>query len=174
MTLNRTARSSDIDIARGISRRLSGQAGKPQPSASLGYIRFDASRFVPQSPPQSAALFGPGMWNEMLALCAEESHAELAFVVDDQGLVIASHGSEEDSLVEGIGARLLIAFEQTDQMSALGDPAESIAIQMGKRWLTGLRMRIEGRRPVIIGVLGPEVVSQETRERLEERKLREG
>lgn len=167
MTLNRTARSSDIDIARNISRRLSGQSGKPQASASLGYIRFQASRFVPQSPQQPAALFGPAIWNEMLALCVEQAHAELAFVVDDQGLVIASHGSEEASLIEGIGARLLIAFEQTDQMSALGDRAESIAIQMGRRWLTGLRMRIDESRPVILGVLGPEVVSQETRERLE-------
>lgn len=168
MTLDRTVPSSDdIDLARRISRRLSGSGGAIQSSSSLGYIRFSAAPFSAQAK-ASASLFGPGVWNEMLALCVERTGAELAFVVDGQGLVIASRGDQEPSLIEGIGARLLIAFEQTDQMSAIGEPSESIAIQMGRRWLTGLRIRRDESRSVIIGVLGPEVVSQETREALEQ------
>lgn len=169
MTHTRTAHSSDdIDHARRISRRLRGHAGGiTQPSNTLGYIRFSARNFLAAQPQEMASSFGPAVWNEMLDVCMERGSAELAFVVDNQGLIIGSRGDYEPSLIEGIGARLLIAFEQTDQMSALGDPSESIAIQMGRRWLTGLRLRRGEAKPVIVGVLGPEVVSQETRDVLE-------
>lgn len=165
MTLDRTVRSSDdIDLARRISRRLRGTSGKPQPSAALGYIRFSAANFVSAPKPPSA--FGPAMWEELLDLCGRRTSAELCFVVDAQGLIVCSRGDHDPALIEGIGARLLIAFEQTTQMSAIGEPSESIAIQMGRRWLTGVRLR-RGEASFILGVLGPEVVSQETREMLE-------
>lgn len=169
MTQVRTARSSnDIDQARRISRRLRGQGSSiTQPSTTLGYIRFSARSFLAAQPKEMASSFGPAVWNEMLDVCMERASAELAFVVDDQGLIIGSRGDHEPSLIEGIGARLLIAFEQTDQMSALGEPSESIAIQMGRRWLTGLRLRRGEAKPVIVGVLGPEVLSQEARELLD-------
>lgn len=168
MTLDRSGRSfNDIELARDISQRLSGRSGKPQTSASLGYIRFSAARFTSQDAQAATSSFGPALWNEMLRACVESTRAELAFVVDDQGLIIASHGDAEPALIEGIGARLLIAFEHTDQMSALGEPSESIAIQMGQRWLTGLRTRLDENKLVVLGVLGPEVISQEARETIE-------
>lgn len=168
MKWDRSGRSfDDIELARSISQRLSGRSGKPQTSASLGYIRFSASRLVSQQGQTAGSAFGPAIWNEMLRYCVESTRAELAFVVDDQGLIIASHGDAEPSLIEGIGARLLIAFEQTDQMGALGEPSESMTIQMGQRWLMGLRMRLDENRLVVLGVLGPEVISEETREALE-------
>lgn len=169
MTQARTAHSSDdIEQARRISRRLRGQSGGvTQPSNTLGYIRFSARPFLAAQPKEMATTFGPAVWNEMLDLCMDRASAELAFVVDNQGLIIGSRGDHEPSLIEGIGARLLIAFEQTDQMSALGEPSESIAIQMGRRWLTGLRLRRGEAKPVIVGVLGPEVLSQETRDVIE-------
>lgn len=170
MTTGKRAHSSnDLELARTISRRLQDGVAKAQPGASLGYIRFSASRFISHSAPEAPSPFGPAIWNDLLGLAVEQSSAELAFVVDMQGLIIASVGEEEPSLVEGIGARLLIAFEQADQMTTLGgEPTESIAIQMGRRWLTGLRMRRGEDKSVIVGVLGPQAVSAETREALEE------
>lgn len=169
MTSEKNVHSSDdLERARRASRRLSGVGGPAPSSASLGYIRFSATPFLAHRAAEADRSFGPAIWDQLLSICEERTSAELAFVVDGQGLIIASRGDQEPSLVEGIGARLLIAFEQTDQMSALGEPSESIAIQMGRRWLTGLRIRRGDDRPVIIGVLGPSVASQETREALEE------
>lgn len=166
MPTDRSAGSSDdLELARRISRRLRGQAVSPG-RGSPGYIRFSAAGFVSRAEPASS--FGPAVWNEMLDRCNRESSSELAFVMDSQGLVVASRGTMDESLVEGIGARLLIAFEQADQMSELGAASQSIAIEIGRRWLTGFRIRRGEERVFTVGVLGPRVVSRDTREALEE------
>lgn len=167
MATDRSASSSDdLDLARRISRRLRGQAAPAGPGrASPAYIRFSAAGFArteQQSP------FGPAVWNDMLDRCNRESSSELAFVMDAQGLVVASRGDLDPALVEGIGARLLIAFEQADQMDELGAAPQSIAIEIGRRWLTGFRVRRGEGRTMTVGVLGPRVVSRDTRDALEQ------
>lgn len=168
MPIDRSASSSDdLELARRISRRLRGQATSPTAGRTTpAYIRFSAASFVAQAEPQS--MFGPAVWNEMLDRCNRESGSEVAFVMDSQGLVVASRGAMDSSLIEGIGARLLIAFEQADQMSELGGGSQSIAIEIGKRWLTGFRVRRGEAQVLTVGVLGPRVVSRDTREALEQ------
>ncbi|MFT3774995.1 MAG: hypothetical protein QM820_57335 [Minicystis sp.] len=170
MPTDRAASSSDdLDLARRISRRLRGQAagpGVPGPA----YIRFSAAAFTSRI--ETASPFGPAVWNEMLDRCNRESSAELSFVMDAQGLVVASRGSLDPALVEGIGARLLIAFEQADQMAELGAATQSIAIEIGRRWLTGFRVRRGEDRSFTVGVLGPRVVSRDTREALDQMMAR--
>jgi len=165
MPTDRSASSSDdLDLARRISRRLRGDASGPA-RPSPGYIRFSAAGFAARVEPASP--FGPAIWNEMLDRCNRESSAELAFVMDAQGLVVASRGAMDPALVEGIGARLVIAFEQADGMAELGAATQSISIEIGRRWLTGFRVRRGEDHTFTVGVLGPRVVSRDTREAME-------
>lgn len=168
MPIDRSAGSSDdLELARRISRRLRGQSTLPSQGRNAPqYIRFSAESFVRLAEPQNT--FGPAVWNEMLDRVNRESGSEVAFVMDAQGLVVASRGAMDASLIEGVGARLLIAFEQADQMSELGGGSQSIAIEIGKRWLTGFRVRRGEGQVLTVGVLGPRVVSRDTREALEQ------
>lgn len=167
MSTDRNASSSDdLEQARQASQRLRGSGGAPAPArGATGYIRFSAASFV--SSPALANPFGPTVWNEMLDRAMGETRAELCFVTDAQGLVVASRGSMDPALIEGIGARLLIAFEQADQMTEPRSVSSSIAIEIGHRWLTGFRVRREEDRIFTVGVLGPEVVPRDLRGALE-------
>jgi hypothetical protein len=165
MTDRSSSSSDDLERARRATRRLRGDgapAGRPQ----AGYIRFSAVGLIP--PPATASVFGPALWNEMLDRCVRDAGAEVAFVTDAQGLVVASRGSMDPALIEGIGARLLIAFEQADQMGELGAATGSIGIEIGKRWLTGFRVRRGENRVFTVGALAPAVVPRETREAIEQ------
>lgn len=166
MPTDRSASSSDdLDLARRISRRLRGLVAPPAGRGAPAYIRFSAAAFTAREP---ASAFGPQVWNEMLDRVNRESSSELAFVMDTQGLVVASRGTLDPALIEGIGARLLIAFEQADQMAELGAATHSMAIEIGRRWLTGFRVRRGEERTFTVGVLGPRVVSRDTREAIEQ------
>jgi hypothetical protein len=171
MPTDRSASSSDdLDLARRISRRLRGHGGPGGVTRAPGYIRFTSAGFAQRIEPASP--FGPAIWNEMLDRVNRESSSELAFVMDVQGLVVASRGTMDASLVEGIGARLLIAFEQADQMAELGASTSSIAIEIGRRWLTGFRVKRGDDKLFTVGVLGPRVVARDTREALEQMMAR--
>jgi hypothetical protein len=155
---DRSASSSDdLDLARRISKRL--RQGPSAPTPAPGYIRFSAAALV-GAPPRPE--FGPAPWNDMLDRAAADSAAEVAFVVDAQGLVVACRGSMDPALVEGIGARLLVAFEQAEQMAEPGARTGSIAIELGHRWLTGFQVR-RGEASFTVGVLGPAVVPRAAR-----------
>ncbi len=131
-------------------------------TAATGYIKFSASHLGIGAPRPE---FGPTAWNEMLDRALAESGDEVAFVVDAQGLVVASRGAMDPALVEGVGARLMIAFEQAEQMAEWGSSAGSIAIELGHRWLTGFRVR-RGESSFLVGVLGPNVIPREARAEL--------
>jgi hypothetical protein len=167
MSTDRNARSSDdLEQARLASQRLRSETSEPPPArGTTGFIRFSAASFVPS--PAAGNPFGPSVWNEMLDRALRETHAELAFVTDEQGLVVASRGAMDPALIEGIGARLLIAFEQADQMSQPCVPTGSISIEMGHRWLTGFRVHRDHDHRFTVGVLGPAVVPRELRGALE-------
>jgi hypothetical protein len=167
MPTDRSASSSDdLDLARRISKRLRGHGSPGGATRAPGYIRFTSAGFAQRIEPASP--FGPAIWNEMLDRCNRESGAELSFVMDHQGLVVASRGTMDAALIEGVGARLLIAFEQADQMAELGATTSSIAIEIGRRWLTGFRVRRGEDKLFTVGVLGPRVVARDTREALDQ------
>lgn len=166
MAFDRSASSSDLENARRISQRLRGPRAPeavPPPNAP-GYIRFSAAMFVggvPAAPPLER--FGPAVWDALLEQASAAAGAELAFVIDAQGLVIASHGDVDPALVQGIGARLEIAFEQADQMSEMGEAPQSIAIEFRDKWLTGIRIRRGEGQTFTVGVLGPNPAGREAR-----------
>lgn len=165
--------SSDLERARRASRRLAGLDPSSGDRDSAGYVRFTAERFAlapreaaPREPPP---LFGPALWNSMLDECLSASGegAEVAFVTDDNGLVVAVRGEMDPTLIQGIGARLVIAFEQASQMAEMGSASRSLAIEFGERWLTGIRIRRGEGQVFTVGVLGKSVVTRETRRAME-------
>ena len=156
----------DLERARSISRRLRGQATFGQGGSGSGYIRFSSSAFVADSTNVARNRFGPAIFNEMLAWCVEQTDAELAFIVDMQGLIVTSIGGLDPALIEGIGARLLVAFDQADAITGIGEAPGSISIELGRRFLTGLRIRRGEGHTFIVGVLASQPVPAETREAL--------
>lgn len=171
MSSNKNGSSSDLEMARRAARRLAGTTREGAETDGQGYVRFSASSFETAareiSRPAPPDRFGPALWNDMLDECLAAAHAELAFVTDDNGLVVASRGEMDTALVQGIGARLIIAFEQAAQMAEMGTTSQSLAIEFGERWLTGLRIKRGDSQVFTIGVLGRSVVTRETRRTLE-------
>lgn len=171
MSSNKNGSSSDLERARRAARRLAGGSREGAGTDSDGYVRFSAAPFESAtreiSRPAPPDHFGPALWNVMLDECMAAAQAELAFVTDDNGLVVASRGDMDTSLVQGIGARLIIAFEQAAQMAEMGAASQSLAIEFGERWLTGLRIRRGESQVFTIGVLGRSVITREMRRNLE-------
>lgn len=177
MSNKKSGSSFDLSRARELSEKLAPNRSAAPPKAvpkEGGYIRFSAGSFQSfqknasePAPPTPREQFGPGLWNRMLDQCLAAAGAELAFVVDEDGLVVASRGVSDPSVSEGIGARLVVAFEQAAQMAEVGATSQSIAIEFGERWLTGIRMRRGEAHVFTVGVLGPVVVTRETRRAME-------
>ncbi len=180
MSSKKSGSSFDVERARELSRRLS-----PGPAPSLpktekpaaGYIRFSSAALgkasaLAKAAPDSGQLtpveqFGPALWNRMLDQCLKATGAELAFVVDEDGLVVAWRGGPDASFSEGIGARLVIAFEQAVQMADVGSTSQSIAIEFGDRWLTGIRIHRGDHHILTVGILAPAVVTRDMRRVME-------
>lgn len=181
MSNKKSGSSFDVERARELSRKLSPGPAPSLPKAEKpapGYIRFSSGTLGKAAAPAKSApepeqqltpaeQFGPALWNRMLDQCLSAAGAELAFVVDEDGLVVAWRGGPDASFSEGIGARLVIAFEQAVQMADVGSTSQSIAIEFGDRWLTGIRIH-RGDNPILtVGVLAPAVVTREVRRAME-------
>ena len=152
----------NLDDARRISESLQKSAlGPPrletaaEPVQETSYIRFKFARprvTAPPAPPASPIellelpepipdAIGSLGWARMLAWSVKALNAHGAFVIDAQGLVLALHGELEKNEMEAMGARLLIAFDQADQMVAK-TRATSITIEIGSAFLTGMRLLV--------------------------------
>lgn len=158
MPIARSASSSDLDLARAITRRLAPAAASPAPTPGTtgNYVRFRAGGSPPvaAAPPVLApppeAIAGSGGWPRLLDWACAAAGAEAAFLTDTRGLVIACRGEVTDDDAQSIGARIVIAFAHADQMDGHG--SRSIAIELERRWLTGLRVPF-GDEPLIVGLL---------------------
>ncbi len=138
------APSSDLDLARSLSRRL--REGRDAPGARIEpsprYLRFDARRAAPETwlSPLSrlGAPFGAEVWNDLLDGCLAAADASGAFLMDAQGLVVATRGTMRQDVAEAVGGRLMGAL---DQIELIGTRAQStaVAIEIESGWLTGVR-----------------------------------
>ncbi|MBK7861257.1 MAG: hypothetical protein IPJ65_22130 [Archangiaceae bacterium] len=145
--------SDDLALARRLSLNLTGArpaASPPAPAAAPpAYARFappprpsaPAAPAVPPTfrvPPASGV--GQEGWNRLLREVQAFSGALGVFVIDASGLMVAS-GSTQASReeLEAVGSRLLVALEQADRIS--GAPGRSVAVDLGERVLTGVRVR---------------------------------
>jgi hypothetical protein len=77
--------------------------------------------------------------------------------------VIAARGLVPAEQVQNFGARLLVVFEQADQMDATIPRCEAVTVELGSRHLTGLRGPGTAATRFTVGMLGPEPLSREAR-----------
>ncbi len=169
---SRSAPSSDLELARKVSQRLrqprtAGRGPKAEPSPR--YVQFDARQFVPAthwvSGPR-AQRFGAEIWNELLDGCLSAADAEAAFVMDGQGLVVATRGNISADDAEAIGARLMVALDQAAEIGNRGG-SYSVAIEFDGSWLTGLRLHLHDAKSLTVGLVAHGPLSRDTREVIE-------
>jgi hypothetical protein len=116
--------------------------------------------------PWTDEMMGSPGWARLLDWCVDNLPASTAFVVDARGLIVGSSGSPAQDEVEEIGARLLIAFEQADQMSPGG--SQSITIQRSDGWLVGLRVPLTEYEKLTVGLMTKLPLSSSARLKVEE------
>lgn len=172
---DRSASSSDIEIAQLLSRTLSGAPGggaraTPPPQ----YTSFTASRLSPalrrpalsepesDLPAQSPRSFAA--WQELLLWAVGEGYVTGGFVMDPEGFVIAAGGIVDAEQSQGMGVALMMAFREADQPDHPGAPAGSIAIEYSPFTLTGIRVSTGDSAPFTLGFLAAEYLPHSVRE----------
>lgn len=172
--------SDDLAEACGLSVRLTGgkrPSGSPQPVEPYRYTRLpQPSTPVAAAPPSApepsrkinpmpVSGFGAVAWNDFLAECARESHAEMALLMDPSGLIVGGRGALPQDEMQGVGARLMMAFEQADSMDDKGS-SPALALDLSGGVMYGFRLAASdgGRFTLGIFVSGPPV--QDTQRKL--------
>jgi hypothetical protein len=163
----------ELDYARALSRRLR----DPKPSVAErsverpSYLRFQAPRSAGSAPSFDAAALGQSLrevrnawgataWHTLLDGCTAAAGASGAFVMDSQGLVIATRGQLDHETAERLGGRLMLTL---DQAAKMGDQARVVCVEVDAHWLTGLRGPNPNQQDVTLGILGEEPVGREAR-----------
>ncbi len=173
MTTN-TAGSSDMDIARALSRRLSGLgSGPPQAVAgSRPYLRFAAP--AAEASPRTDSSLAPTdeplndftRWDEFLAWSLNKVRSSASFAVDPQGFVIGSSGNVPEDGFEGTGAELSYVMSQADVMNPEMGALRSIALDFANRRLSGFRSEVAGGEGFVVAFIDAESFNQSTQDEI--------
>jgi len=177
-------------VADVIAARLKGEDPPPAAFRSLApqppgrYLRFSGHRFRKQEPIQVDAKeidtafrleldqlaantpFGIQEWHDFLDTCICSCGAETAFVTDSEGLLVASRGRLHSGEMEGLGARLSIAFQQADRMEIAAGDSRSVMIEFDHLWLSGIGFHSENQPSFTIGILGKDPVPATKRDEI--------
>lgn len=95
-----------------------------------------------------------GDWNDLMRWAGAPTPAAGAFLVDNTGLVIANHGSIDDLMVQGIGGRLSLVYEQADRIKSMGR-SSWLAVYFDQQWLVSVRVKVSTTKQVVFASLGP-------------------
>jgi hypothetical protein len=170
---SRDGNSSDLERARALSRRLSGESEAPAPSAPQ--TRF--VRFSNRSPPRAASAPAPSpvpaapkplppapasfeSWDALLGWCLEVARAKAAFVVDPEGFVIAHRGDWRFEHLEAVGSQLLDVKERAERIEQAGS-AKIIALELESFSLSGMVFALEGGGAMLVGFIDPKELGRE-------------
>jgi hypothetical protein len=176
-------------IANQISRRVRGEEAPLRTSGRVApvkgrYRQFTSKRFekAPSLPVPEEDLeagkwlnldalvsrenFGSEEWSVFLDACLEATGQETAFVVDSQGLTVASRGKLGSGEIESIGTRLSIAFEQAGAMEIAAGSVTSLLAEFEHLWMTGLRCTSSNGMVFLVGVLGRDPVRRSMRKEI--------
>jgi hypothetical protein len=172
MTPN-TAGSSDVDIARALSRRLSGleSGAESAVTGSPAYLRFTpAAAEEPGIDAGQAAGNEPlndfTRWNEFLAWSLNKVRSSAAFAVDPQGFVIGSSGNVPEDGFEGTGAELSYVMSQADIMNPEMGGLRFIALGFADRRLSGFRSGVAGGEGFVVAFVDAEAFNGVTRQQI--------
>lgn len=173
MTTN-TVGSSDVDIARVLSRRLSGlDAGSGLSDAGASpYLRF-----APAAPgaapsvetgktPSDEALNDFTRWDEFLAWSLYKVRSSAAFAVDPQGFVIGSSGNVPEDGFEGTGAELSYVMSQADVMNPEMGELRSVELEYANRRVAGFRVESTDAKGFLIAFIDAEGFTDTTRDQI--------
>ncbi|MCA9541570.1 MAG: hypothetical protein KC620_21880 [Myxococcales bacterium] len=79
-------------------------------------------------------------WDTLLRWTVAPDPAEVAFLVDRGGLIVAAHGQVDDTIAQAVGARLGLLFEQVDRVQFLGKSAW-LALRADDCWWMSVQLR---------------------------------
>jgi hypothetical protein len=173
MTTN-TVGSSDVDIARVLSRRLSGLDAGPGGSGAGAspYLRF-APTPPGAAPPSAAAealadetLNDFSRWDEFLAWSLNKVRSSAAFAVDPQGFVIGSSGNVPEDGFEGTGAELSYVMSQADVLNPEMGELRSIELEYANRRVAGFRVESADAKGFLIAFIDAEGFTDKTRDQI--------
>jgi hypothetical protein len=169
-----TAGSSDVDIARALSRRLSGLENESEPGAAPSpFLRFAASApadATPSTEPAAAPADEPlndfTRWDEFLAWSLNKVRSSAAFAVDPQGFVIGSSGNVPEDGFEGTGAELSYVMSQADAMNPEMGSLRSVSLEFANRRLSGFRSEVTDGEGFVIAFIDAEGFSDSSRDQI--------
>ena len=178
---SRNVSSSDLQLARALSRRVRGQDPSAGPSdgpapGGRGYSRFTLAvdgveMAEPPRPieprqgsaePESAPAVPLDMdsWEVLLAWSLELCQARAAFVVDPQGFVIASRGNVPADGFDGTGAELAYGMEQLDRVDPEAGVLHGIELQFAGRKVFAVRGEATGGT-YVLGFVGSKTLPED-------------
>jgi hypothetical protein len=144
----------DLDLARKLSRALMGEPTAapvaPAPAAPAAPVVWAKFGVAPHGPRQMS--IGAEGWKRLLSEVVTLSHARAAFLIDESGLLVAGTGMEREE-AEGMGSRLVVAFEHLDQMA--GRVCRSVSVDLGQMTVSGFRGASGAGGTVTLVVLTP-------------------
>lgn len=168
-----TAGSSDVDIARALSRRLSGLESEAEPAAASPYLRFEPSAPPEATAPAEAAaaptdepLNDFTRWDEFLGWSLNKVRSSAAFAVDPQGFVIGSSGNVPEDGFEGTGAELSYVMSQADAMNPEMGSLRSVSLEFTNRRLSGFRSEVTDGEGFVIAFIDAESFTDSTRDQI--------
>ena len=110
---------------------------------------------VPPPPPGASAA---QRWDHLLDWCLTSAGARAAFVLEAQGLLVASRGLLPFEDVQGLGGRLMVALEQAGRMASEdGLDGGAVSVELGGRWLSGFSLPFGGSQ-VTLALLSAEPI----------------
>lgn len=175
MTTN-TAGLSDVDIARALSRRLSGleNASEQSDAGASPYLRFASS--PPVARPDVDAADAPvdeplndfTRWDEFLAWSLNKVRSSAAFAIDPQGFVIGSSGNVPEDGFEGTGAELSYVMSQADVMNPEMGGLRYLALGFANRRVAGFRVESAGAEGFVVAFIDADGFNSATREQITE------
>lgn len=182
--------SDDLARARDLSRALRSQGQAPAVAPTSGYVSFPQR--PPEAPPAPSRVaahvtaaptraslplmvrreplkapvtgFGPNAWNRLLDACVAAVAADAAFLMDPNGLIVASRGQKANDELEAIGARLMLAFDHADRIEEQG--TLSMTVESVRGSLHGLRLRQAEGAVLTLGLLVPSGLTAERQARV--------
>lgn len=163
--------SSDLDMARQLSRRLTSPADRAREAPDADSVsslyegvtvdlgRAAATTATPPVPTRELVT-----WDDLLEWVLGISGASAAFVVDSQGFVIGRGGELPEDGFEGVGAELSDVFEKLDRIHPAGTALSSVDLPVPDGRLVGLRSGNDEGQTFMVGLVVPSPLGETVKE----------
>lgn len=165
---------SDIEKARQISQKLRPNS---QPISQVpkqqNYLSFQAAKLV-FGQAGSASSYNPlvynppirsqcpdNYWNNLLLWYLENSKGSSAFIIDQEGFVVAYQGQLSAKDIEEIGARLVAVFHQANKFQINGEELSTLRLEYPNNWVTSLLINLNENVTLLVGLISSAVENKE-------------